>query len=177
MALTAKQELFVREYLVDSNATQAAIRAGYSKDTARAIGAENLTKPYIMERIDHLTNERFKRLDITADDIMQEYKKMGFADIKNYLSYRTALTKVGSVDDEDVFDYAQVIDMKDSDDVDGAAISQVSISKDGTFKFKLHDKKGSLDSLARIKGMFQDKVEHSGEMTLTFEDKLRDIVK
>lgn len=157
MALTAKQELFVREYLVDSNATQAAIRAGYSKDTARFIGAENLTKPYIMDRIQELTDERFKRLEITVDDITQEYKKMAFSDIKNYLSYRTALTKVGVVDDEDIIDYAQIIELKDSDLVDGAAISEVSISKDGTFKFKLHDKKGSLDSLSRIKGLFNDK--------------------
>jgi phage terminase small subunit len=60
--VTEKQKRFVDEYLIDLNATQAAIRAGYSKDTARAIGAENLTKPYIQqaikERIEQLHNER-----------------------------------------------------------------------------------------------------------------------
>ena len=60
--MTEKQKRFVDEYLIDLNATQAAIRAGYSKDTARAIGAENLTKPYIQqaikERIEQLHNER-----------------------------------------------------------------------------------------------------------------------
>lgn len=60
--MTEKQKRFVDEYLIDPNATQAAIRAGYSKDTARAIGAENLTKPYIQqaikERIEQLHNER-----------------------------------------------------------------------------------------------------------------------
>jgi len=60
--VTEKQKRFVDEYLIDPNATQAAIRAGYSKDTARAIGAENLTKPYIQqaikERIEQLHNER-----------------------------------------------------------------------------------------------------------------------
>nr|WP_316613928.1 terminase small subunit [uncultured Ruminococcus sp.] len=60
--MTKKQKRFVDEYLIDLNATQAAIRAGYSKDTARAIGAENLTKPYIQqaieERIEQLHNER-----------------------------------------------------------------------------------------------------------------------
>ena len=60
--MTEKQKRFVDEYLIDLNATQAAIRAGYSKDTARAIGAENLTKPYIQqaikERIKQLHNER-----------------------------------------------------------------------------------------------------------------------
>ena len=47
MALTAKQQRFVDEYLKDLNATQAAIRAGYSKSTARQMGAENLSKPVI----------------------------------------------------------------------------------------------------------------------------------
>lgn len=60
--MTEKQKRFVDEYLINPNATQAAIRAGYSKDTARAIGAENLTKPYIqqaiIERIEQLHNER-----------------------------------------------------------------------------------------------------------------------
>ena len=49
--LTDKQALFVLEYLVDLNATQAAIRAGYSAQTARKIGSENLTKPDIMQAI------------------------------------------------------------------------------------------------------------------------------
>ena len=60
--MTEKQKKFVDEYLIDLNATQAAIRAGYSKDSARAIGAENLTKPYIQqaieERVEQLHNER-----------------------------------------------------------------------------------------------------------------------
>ena len=49
--LTDKQERFVQEYLIDLNATQAAIRAGYSKKTAQVIGSENLAKPLIAERI------------------------------------------------------------------------------------------------------------------------------
>ena len=49
--LTIKQELFVKEYLVDFNATQAAIRAGYSEDSARQIGADNMSKAYIKEAI------------------------------------------------------------------------------------------------------------------------------
>jgi phage terminase small subunit len=59
--LTAKQEMFVREYLVDLNATQAAIRAGYSTATAKDIGCENLAKPNIRARIDEALAERSKR--------------------------------------------------------------------------------------------------------------------
>lgn len=58
MALTDKQEMFCREYLVDLNATQAAIRAGYSDKTARSVGNENLTKPDIEKRIQELMSSR-----------------------------------------------------------------------------------------------------------------------
>ncbi|GGH24718.1 terminase small subunit [Sphingobacterium alkalisoli] len=61
-ALTAKQRRFVEEYCIDFNATQAAIRAGYSEKTARSIGCENLTKPDIIEAI----NQRLESLDLTA---------------------------------------------------------------------------------------------------------------
>ena len=59
MKLTAKQERFIQEYLIDLNATQAAIRAGYSKKSACAIGLENLGKPMIKQAID----ERLRRID------------------------------------------------------------------------------------------------------------------
>jgi phage terminase small subunit len=59
MKLTAKQRRFVQEYLIDLNATQAAIRAGYSKKSACAIGLENLGKPMIKQAID----ERLKQID------------------------------------------------------------------------------------------------------------------
>jgi phage terminase small subunit len=164
MALTAKQELFAKEYIVDLNATQAAIRAGYSPKTAYSIGEENLKKPEIAAYVQRLMDERSKRLEITADMIFAEYAKIGFADIKSYLSYKTVMTRVGFDEDgKEIFDYAPIIDLKDSSEVDGAAVSEVSVSKDGVFKFKLHDKKGALDSMARHKGMFIDKLEHSGK--------------
>ena len=62
MALTDKQEMFCREYLVDLNATQAAIRAGYSDKTARSVGNENLTKPDIEKRIQELMSSRSEHL-------------------------------------------------------------------------------------------------------------------
>lgn len=71
MALTDKQELFIQEYLVDLNATQAAIRAGYSKASAKVIGHENLTKPYIRARIEELQNMRAEKLEISADWVIQ----------------------------------------------------------------------------------------------------------
>ena len=68
-SLTAKQQRFVDEYLVDLNATQATIRAGYSKKTARAMGCENLTKPNIASAISDAQKERRIRLSITVDSV------------------------------------------------------------------------------------------------------------
>lgn len=76
MKLTAKQEAFVKEYLVDLNATQAAIRAGYSEATAKEIGYENLTKPHIAEAIQKAINERSNRTEITADWVLGSLREV-----------------------------------------------------------------------------------------------------
>ena len=84
MALTDKQEMFCREYLIDLNATQAAVRAGYSEKTARSVGNENLTKPDIQTRIQELMNERNEKLDIDAGYVLKrlvEIDKMDVLDI------------------------------------------------------------------------------------------------
>ena len=69
--LTAKQQMFCDEYLIDLNATQAAIRAGYSEKTARAIGAENLTKPDIKEYIENRMAEKEAALIADQDEVMK----------------------------------------------------------------------------------------------------------
>ena len=69
--MTAKQKRFCDEYLIDLNATQAAIRAGYSKKTARAIANENLTKPYIDEYIKKRMEEKEKELIADQDEVMK----------------------------------------------------------------------------------------------------------
>ena len=69
--LTPKQSLFCKEYLVDLNATQAAIRAGYSEKTAKAIANENLTKPYLQEIIQNGMNKRAEKTEITAEYVLK----------------------------------------------------------------------------------------------------------
>lgn len=69
--LTNKQARFVDEYMIDLNATQAAIRAGYSKKTAKEIGFENLTKPYIAEEIAKRQEGISDRNKITVDELIQ----------------------------------------------------------------------------------------------------------
>lgn len=74
--LTSKQALFCKEYLIDLNATQAAIRAGYSKNTARVIGGENLLKPAIALFIQEAMAERSESTGITADYVLNGIKEL-----------------------------------------------------------------------------------------------------
>lgn len=79
--LEPKQEKFCLEYLLDLNATQAAIRAGYSEKSARQQGAENLSKPAIQERIAELKKAQFKRLEIESDTLLREALRIATADV------------------------------------------------------------------------------------------------
>ena len=74
--MTGKQKLFVQEYLIDLNATQAALRAGYSAKTAAAIGLENLEKPIIKQAVSLLMSMRSQRLKITADEVLYDIEKI-----------------------------------------------------------------------------------------------------
>ncbi len=80
--LTDKQARFCEEYLIDLNATQAAIRAGYSEKTAREQAAQNLSKLNIQEKIAELKAERSKRTEITQDSVIQELAAVARAEVK-----------------------------------------------------------------------------------------------
>lgn len=69
--LNAKQELFCLEYLKDLNATQAAIRSGYSENTAQQTGSENLSKPLISNRVAELMKDRTERVLVDADWVLK----------------------------------------------------------------------------------------------------------
>ncbi len=116
--LTHKQELFVQEYLVDLCASAAAERAGYAHP--KAVIGRLMAEPHILRAIARAKAERVERIKITQDEVLQELAKTGFADIKNYLSYRTEKVPVAvNGDGAPVFAYEQVIELKPSDEVDG----------------------------------------------------------
>ena len=85
--MTKKQKRFIEEYLIDLNATQAAIRAGYRPDNAYSIGSENLRKPEIKAAVDKAMAERSKRTGINQDRILMELARIGFAKITDCLLY------------------------------------------------------------------------------------------
>jgi phage terminase small subunit len=169
--LTPKQRAFVREYLIDLNATQAAIRAGYSEDTARAIGAENLTKPDIASAIEAAMKSRSERTDITADRVLKELAKIGFADIRKAVKWQSAMiTEEDNPDGGDiaviktvVTNTVQMVASDELDDETAAAIAEVSQNATGGVKIKLHDKRAALVDIGRHLGMFKDRVEHTGK--------------
>jgi phage terminase small subunit len=79
--LTDKQRAFCEQYLIDLNATQAAIRAGYAKKTARQIGTENLSKPVIKAAIQRAMVKVAEKASITVDEIIAGIKEIAFAEI------------------------------------------------------------------------------------------------
>ena len=79
--LTPKQQRFVEEYLIDLNATQSAIRAGYSEKTAKSIGQENLTKPDIQKAIEEAQNKRQEQTQIDAAYVLKRLVEIDQMDV------------------------------------------------------------------------------------------------
>lgn len=162
VALTEKQKRFADEYLIDLNATQAAIRAGYSAKTAEQMGYKLVQNSLVSKYIQERQKRREKRTEITQDKVLAELSKIGFASITDYLEYKTVQRVIEYKDGEPVIDWAMLVNAFESAGVDGAPIQEVSVTKDGTFKFKLHDKGKALELIGRHLGMFTDKMELSG---------------
>jgi phage terminase small subunit len=83
--LTKKMELFIQEYLVDMNATRAAIAAGYSPNTAAEMGYENLNKPQIKARIEEVLGKRIEKLELTADHFAARLERIADAAARSAL--------------------------------------------------------------------------------------------
>ncbi len=154
--LTDKQQAFVREYLVDLNATQAAIRAEYSPKTAKAQGSRLLTNVYVQTAIAVAQESRSKRTLITADSVLRELGKLGFANMLDYITISS--------------DGTAGIDLSKLTREQAAAIVELSsedtYDKEGNLtrrnKIKLADKRASLVDIGRHLGMFKEKLEISG---------------
>lgn len=150
--LTDKQEMFCQEYLVDLNGTQAAIRAGYSEDSATPDASRLLTYANVQSRLAALKAERVKRCQVSQDEVIQELRRCGFSDMRHFANWN---------------DYS--VTLKSSDtltDDDAACIESLgqTVTKDGgSLSFKLHSKTKSLELLARHLGMLNDKFNIGGQ--------------
>jgi phage terminase small subunit len=153
---TPKQQRFVEEYLVDLNATQAAIRAGYSERTARSIASQLLTKLNIQAAIQQARQKLAENAAVHAEDVVRELKKIGFADIRVFLEWGP-----------------DGVTLKPSDEIRnglGACISEISQGKDG-IRLKLHPKLKALELLGHYLAIFDGTAEDASA------DNLADLIE
>lgn len=138
--LTPRQERFVDEYLIDLNATQAAIRAGYSRKTADRIGPELLGKTCVSDAIQRRRRDRERRTEITQDRVLQELAAIAFARGTDYASVSPG----------------GVVHIKPTDelnDTQKAAVLSIKETQNGV-EIKLADKVRALELLGKHQGLF-----------------------
>jgi phage terminase small subunit len=161
--LTSKQQRFVAAYLIDLNATQAAIRAGYSARVAEQQGYENLRKPEIAKAVAAGKAKQLQQADLSAARVLEEYRRLSFSDL-------------GEMIDE----LGRLRPLKDLPTSARAAIASVKVTKknltagDGIMEdvveLKLWDKTRALESLAKHFGLLVERIDVSG--TVTLDDRI-----
>ena len=159
--MTRKQKLFCEEYQIDLNATQAAIRAGYSPESAGSIGSELLKKPEIRARIDKAMAERSKRTGINADRVLQELGKIAFVNAADMIDMNSATIKDGA-DRDDTAAIASV-KVKVISGANGEGVER---------EIRLADKLKALELCGRHLGMFNDKLDVTGAATVQIIDDI-----
>ena len=159
--LTEKQRLFCVYYVKSFNATKSAIKAGYSRKTAEQIGYQLLQKTSVKSEIQKLKQNKLNRAMLSEDDIFQKYIDIAFADITDYLQF-------GSKEVEGEYGPYTMssVNLKDSDEVDGTLISEVSQGKDG-IKLKLQDKMKALQWLADRMDLLPTQVKYKLDLEVT----------
>ena len=156
--LTPKQRAFVAEYLMDLNATQAAMRAGYSRKTANEQGARLLANVSVAAAVAEWQAERAKRTEISQDRVLEELSHIAFGDLRDAVIWGP-----GGVA---LLDSAQLTDEQ------AAAISEVgeTVTKEGgSVRIKRHDKVKALELLMRHMGMLNDKLDVDAKGNLTIK--------
>lgn len=140
-----KRERFCREYAISFNATQSAIKAGYSKKTAKSFGSELLTFPDVKGRLKELIKPKNEKLEITADRIRKEMAALAFSDIRDLLDENGRLKPVSEWPDDAAVSISG-LEVEQLGEKAGFAVVK---------KLKRWDKRQSLETLARIEGMFE----------------------
>ena len=181
--LTIKQEKFVQE-LIKGKSQRQAYKAAYNAknmadSTIDSHASRLLKKDKVRARYDELRGKVIKRTEkkaiATAEKVIEEIADIAFDDIKNYLEFKTVQTVVDSDDDgKPIIGYQTVVEIKDSKDVEGKNISEISVSANGTLKVKTYARDKALYKLAEIMGLdeiskakqklAEDKFEHERDM-------------
>ncbi|MCQ6337769.1 terminase small subunit [Bacillus cereus] len=166
--LTEKERLFCLYYVKYFNGTQAALKAGYSKDGAHVQASRLLRRERVSSYIKELKGELVENVFVEAMDVLKEYIKIAFADITNYVTFgqrevelepeeRTTVDEEGKEVTEFITETRMMnfIDLAESDMVDGSIITEVKQGRDG-ISIKLADKMKALDKLSLYFDLFPD---------------------
>ncbi|QYA11718.1 terminase small subunit [Rhizobium sp. AB2/73] len=162
--MTPKQQLFIREYLIDLNATQAAIRAGYSVKTANEQAAQMLARRDIADAIDTLMADRSVKIGISAERVLSEISVMAFYDPAEIM------VEIGKADPEladgvSISDDGKIYGLRGPNDIRRLtenvrrAIVGWGYDRNQNFSVKLADKSKALDQLARHLSLYNDRIE------------------
>lgn len=153
--LTARQERFCQEYIIDLNATQAAIRAGYSKDSANVEGTRLLANASVAARLREVIQPELKKLEITKEKVLKELYRLAFAKLTDVAKWNESGVRFKSSDEIDEDAAATVKEVVEHVNQNG-----------GSFIIKQHDKNKALEILAKYFGISTEKHDHSGEVII-----------
>jgi len=164
-----RREMFCQYYITEIdgklyNGTKAAMKAGYSEKTAYSQANRLLKNDEVKSRIAELKQEVMDELGIDKLYVLSKYKKIVDDDISNYLSYRSVQVKFENDEGEEDFYHKLDINLKNSTTIDTWNVAEVSIGRDGQFKFKLHCKDKALTKLGEYIGLFEGEEDSDKEV-------------
>lgn len=148
--LTEKQKAFCEQYFIDFNATHAAIRAGYSVESAADIGSENMKKPHIAAEIERIRAELSAKTGVTPERVLRELAKIAFASPSDAIDFNT-----GEIIDKEAAAAIASVKIKQIPNRDGEMIIEHDI--------RFADRTKALELCGKHMGMFKDNVQLSGE--------------
>ncbi|MBY0597698.1 terminase small subunit [Bacillus bingmayongensis] len=160
--LTEKERLFCLYYVKYFNGTQAAIKAGYAKESAHVQSSRLLRRERVSSYIKELKGELVENVFVEAMDVLKEYIKIAFADITNYVTFGQREVEFESEDGTPITRMMNFVDLQDHDVVDGSIITEVKQGRDGV-SIKLADKMKALDKLAQYFDLVPDNFKHQIE--------------
>ena len=167
--MTPKQARFVSEYLIDLNATQAAMRAGYSAKTANEQGSRLLTNVSVRSGIEEAMKARANRTEITQDRVLKELARIAFFDLRTLYREDGSLKAMHELDDAAaaVLAGVDVVETKGNAAIGGE--DGIRHVPEYVKKVKIPDKVGALGLAMRHLGMLVDKTEVKLTHTLSEE--------
>ena len=160
--LTEKERLFCLYYVKYFNGTQAALKAGYSKDGAHVQASRLLRRERVSSYIKELKGELVENVFVEALDVLKEYIKIAFADITNYVTFGQREVEFQDDEGNQFTRMMNFVDLQEADLVDGSIITEVKQGKDGV-SVKLADKMKALDKLSQYFDLVPDTFKHQIE--------------